>query len=195
MSFKSLDNTDNECSLVGMRLLSTVTERIAEVATVTDLNIFQFTRFLHILFSLTLFFGLGTTMMNTLQSRRVRSPAELLPLWQSTARAGARFSIPSGILLFVFGYIAAESHGYDLFATGWLLTSLIITLILILIGIFIMRRHVGLVLGEIHQAISSGGDMTDSLVSRLRAPIPRITGLLQMILLLVVVVLMVFKPF
>ena len=161
----------------------------------TDLNIFQFTRFLHILFSLTLFFGLGTTMMNTLQSRRVRSPAELLPLWQSTARAGARFSIPSGILLLVFGYIAAELYGYDLFATGWLLTSLIITLLLILMGIFIMRRHVRLVMGEIHQAISSGGDMTDSLVSRLRAPIPRITGLLQMILLLIVVVLMVFKPF
>ena len=161
----------------------------------TDLDLFPFIRFLHILFSFTLFLGLGTMMMNTLQSRRVRSPAELLPLWQSSARAGTRFATPSGILLFVFGYMAAELGGYDVFATGWLLTSLVLTLLLIGGGIFVMRRHALLVLGEIHAAISSDGSMTDSLVARLRKPIPRITGMAQMILLLLIIVLMTFKPF
>jgi hypothetical protein len=41
----------------------------------TNLDLLRFMRFLHILFSFTLFLGLGTMMMNTLQSRRVRSPA------------------------------------------------------------------------------------------------------------------------
>ena len=102
----------------------------------TDLGIFHFIRFLHILFSFTLFLGLGTMMMNTLQSRRIRSPAELLPLCQSSARAGTRFATPSGILLFVFGFMAAELGEYDLFATGWLLTSLVLTPLIIGGGIY-----------------------------------------------------------
>ncbi len=152
-------------------------------------------RFLHILFTFTLFFGLGTTMMNSLQSRGLRSPDELLPLWEAIVRAGTRFTTPSGILLLVFGYIAAELRGYNVVETGWLLTSLVLTVMLMLAGIFIMRRHALLVVREIHTAISADGSMTDSLVARLRSPIPRITGMLQMVLLVVIIVLMTFKPF
>ena len=156
---------------------------------------FEFMRFLHILLTFTLFLGLGTTMMNMRQSRNVDSPVELLPLWQASARAGSWFITPSGILLFVFGYLAAELGGYSIFSTGWLLTSLFLTLLLILAGIFVMRPHALLVIREIQGAISSGGGMTDSLLARLRSPIPRLTGMLQMVLVLVIIVLMVFKPF
>lgn len=152
----------------------------------------ELVKFLHVLFSFTLFFGLGVAMMNSVRTRGLTVPSEILPLWMSIKQAQSRFVIPSGVLLIVFGYASSEMKKYSLFDTTWLWVSLMLSLMVLALGVFVMRKHTKNVIGELDIAIMNGNVMTEALKKRLTRKTPRYVGMFQMMALLTVVYLMVF---
>jgi len=152
----------------------------------------ELVKFLHVLFSFTLFFGLGVAMMNSIRTRGLTVPSEILPLWMSIKQAQSRFVIPSGILLIAFGYASSEMKKYSLFDTTWLWVSLLLSLIVLALGVFVMRRHTKNVIREVNTAIASGNVMTAALKQRLTRKAPRYVGMFQMAALVTIVYLMVF---
>ena len=148
-------------------------------------------RFLHILFALGLFAGLGASMALAPLVRVLIGTGHLAAVISAAERNVRVVSIPSGIATVVFGYAAAESGRWNTFDEAWLLLSLIGSVALVGLNAFIVLPHLRLIKTELARSAVPGPE----LIARITRPLIRYIGMAQMITLLVIVYLMVQKPF
>ena len=148
-------------------------------------------RFLHILFALSLFAGLGASMALRPLVGRLAASGHLEPVIGALERNVRIVTIPSGILTVVFGFAAAEAGRWNTFTEGWLLLSLLASLALIGLNLFVIYPH----FRQLRLALAEEPNPGADLRARIRRPLIRYIGLGQMFTLLVIVYLMVYKPF
>ena len=148
-------------------------------------------RFLHILFALSLFAGLGASMALRPLVPRLAASGHLEPVIGAMERNVRMVTIPSGILTVVFGFAAAEAGRWNTFTEGWLLLSLLASLALIGLNMFVIYPH----FRQLREALADEPEPGPELLARIRRPAIRYIGLGQMITLLVIAYLMVYKPF
>lgn len=148
-------------------------------------------RFLHILFALSLFAGLGASMALRPLVGRLAASGHLEPVIGALERNVRIVTIPSGILTVVFGFAAAEAGRWNTFTEGWLLIPLLASLALIGLNLFVIYPH----FRQLREALAEEPKPGAELLARIRRPLIRYIGLVQMITLLVIAYLMVYKPF
>lgn len=148
-------------------------------------------RFLHLLFALSLFAGLGASMALAPLVRNLVNSGHLAPVISAIERNLKVVAIPSGVLTVVFGYAAAESGRWQVFSEAWLYLSLIAAITLIALNAFVVYPH----FRSIGEALARQPVPDAELLSRIRRPLIRHIGLGQMITLLVITYLMIYKPF
>ena len=148
-------------------------------------------RFLHILFALSLFAGLGASMALRPLIGRLAASGHLEPVIGALERNVRIVTIPSGILTVVFGFAAAEAGRWNTFTEGWLLIPLLASLALIGLNLFVISPH----FRQIREALADEPEPGPELLAQIRRPLIRYIGLGQMITLLVIAYLMVYKPF
>lgn len=148
-------------------------------------------RFLHILFALSLFAGLGASMALRPLVGRLAASGHLEPVIGALERNVRIVTIPSGILTVVFGFAAAEAGRWNTFTEGWLLLPLLGSLALIGLNLFVIYPH----FRQIRESLADQPKPGPQLLAQIRRPLIRYIGLGQMITLLVIAYLMVYKPF
>lgn len=148
-------------------------------------------RFLHILFALSLFAGLGGSMALRPLVGRLAASGHLEPVIGALERNVRIVTIPSGILTVLFGFAAAEAGRWNPFTEGWLLISFLASLALIGLNLFVIYPH----FRQLRQALAGEPKPGPELLARIQRPLIRDIGLGQMITLLAIVYLMVYKPF
>lgn len=148
-------------------------------------------RFLHILFALSLFAGLGASMALRPLVGRLAASGHLEPVIGALERNVRIVTIPSGILTVVFGFAAAEAGRWNTFTEGWLLIPLLGSLALIGLNLFVIYPH----FRQIRESLADQPKPGPELLAQIRRPLIRYIGLGQMITLLVIAYLMVYKPF
>ncbi len=148
-------------------------------------------RFLHILFALSLFAGLGASMALRPLVGRLAASGHLEQVIAALERNVRIVTLPSGILTVVFGFAAAEAGRWNTFTEGWLLISLLAAVALIAANLFIVYPH----LRSLRQALAEEPHPGPELLARVRRPLIRHIGQAQMLTLLVIAYLMVYKPF
>ena len=148
-------------------------------------------RFLHILFALSLFAGLGASMALRPLVGRLAASGHLESVIAAVERNVKVVTLPSGILTVVFGYAAAEAGRWNIFGEAWLLISLLASLALIAANLFMVLPH----FSSLRRALADQPNPGPQLLQRIRRPLIRQIGLAQMFTLLVITYLMVYKPF
>ena len=146
-------------------------------------------RFLHVLGALGFLAAHGTTAAVALRLRRERDPAKIRLLLGLSRSTRPWMSI-SLLLLFVAGVTAGfQGHWWD---SGWIWTSLIL-LIVLLVAAFPLAVPYYV---RVRRAVAEGSETPpEELASLLRSPRPIVIAVTETLGLIVIVWLMVLKPF
>lgn len=141
--------------------------------------------FLHVLSAIV---GLGPTASLVVWQTAFRSPAEVLTVLRGSERLESRIITPGGSIAIVTGLLLVPAGPYA-FTDGWVLTS--IALVVISLGIVhrVLKPATRTMITELEQR----GEFTPAFRRQLRRT--QRFGPIGTVSLVLIVVLMVFKPF
>jgi uncharacterized membrane protein len=164
------------------------------------MNVILLLRFLHI-FSAALFIGgIFARQLVRAYASRTNDVRQFASLSQAAGTIETRMVIPGNLAVIVFGVVLAVAVGAPLFgflqgaAGNWLLVSNLL-LVLGLLAVPLVFVPKGRVFDQALKESLLEGQMTPRLQAAIHDPTVRVVHGLEMILVLVVAALMVFKPF
>ena len=157
-------------------------------------------KFLHVLVGFWFTAGLVGRGVAQLRAERTTEIRSLQLLIELIGRFDRLMVIPGSSAVFVLGLLTAWVEGIPLFgflqgaSTNWLLVSLVlfIGILLLVPTVFIPR---GKVFGTAFEEAIAAGVVTDRLSSALRDRLVRIAHIYEVLAVLVIIWLMVAKPF
>jgi len=124
-----------------------------------------------------------------------KEPAHALFAMRLSRNLSTKWTHPLAFVLLVSGFALIWSRGYDVLATGWLLASVVLFVASFLYATFIQNRDLARLLELIEQGppdTLTGADQAE--VVKLRQRI-RYGGMFMRGIVVIVLFLMVFKPF
>jgi hypothetical protein len=157
-------------------------------------------KFLHVLVAFWMTAGLVGRGLAQLQAERTTDIRSLQLLIELIGRFDRLMVIPASSAVFVLGLLTAWAQGLPILGflqgarTNWLLISL-----LLWIGVFALVATVfiprGRVFGAILEEAVRLGRVTERLAAALRDPVVRFAHIYEIVAVLVIIFLMVAKPF
>ena len=157
-------------------------------------------RFLHIACAVVFAGGLVARQLSRAMANKAEDPHSIWLVFQATDPIERLMVIPGSVLVLVFGVIIALMTGAPIFgflqgaSKNWLLVSnLLILLIMALIPLVFVPR--GKVFQRNLEEAMRRGEMTPELQASIHDPVVRLSHLVEMVVTILVVMLMVFKPF
>jgi hypothetical protein len=164
------------------------------------MTLFGTLKFLHVLAGFWMTAGLvgrGVAQLRAEQTAEIRSLQLLVEL---IGRFDKLMVIPGSMAVFLLGLVTAWVEGLPILGflqggrTNWLLASLVLFLgILVAVPTVFLPR--GKVFGEAFADAVATGGVTDRLTSALRDPVVRLAHIYEVVAILVIIWLMVAKPF
>lgn len=154
----------------------------------------EYLKFFHIVFVLTFFSGTIVSMMTGIAAAKAKSIDSIVVLTGIEARAAKFVTVPSFILVGIFGILTASEQNLDLTDTGWLNAAYGASIIGFVLGVAVMARH-ALASHKLAVRDAQAGKKSDELDKELNSKLPKIVGPLLHLLVVYILVLMVFKPY
>ncbi|MBI2867893.1 MAG: DUF2269 family protein [Chloroflexi bacterium] len=154
----------------------------------------EYLKLFHIIFVLVFFAGTIVSMMAGMRAEKAAALETIVALTGLGKNAAKFLTIPSFILVGVFGVLTAREQGLSLTDTGWLNAAYSASVLGFLLGVLVMYRSEA----KAHALAArdlAAGKKSEELEKALRSPVPKIVGPLLHGLVLYILVLMVFKPF
>ncbi|MBM4405779.1 MAG: DUF2269 family protein [Chloroflexi bacterium] len=154
----------------------------------------EYLKFFHIVFVLTFFSGTIVSMMTGIAAAKAKSIESVAILTGIAARAAKFVTIPSFILVGIFGVLTASEQNLDLTGTGWLNAAYVASILGFILGLAVLTRH-GAKAAKLAARDAQAGKKSEGLEKELNAPLPKIVGPLLHLLVAYIIVLMVFQPY
>ena len=157
-------------------------------------------KFLHVLVAFWMTAGIVGRTVAQVRAERTREIPSLQLLIELIGRFDRLMVIPGSSAVFVLGLLTAWAQGYPILGflqgarTNWLLISLVLW-----IGVFALVPAVfiprGKAFGAALEEAITAGSVTDRLAAAFRDPLVRFAHIYELVAILVIIWLMVTKPF
>jgi uncharacterized membrane protein len=154
----------------------------------------EYLKLFHIIFVLTFFSGTIVSTMAGIGASKAKGLESIAALMGLSARASKFVTIPSFILVGVFGILTASQQNLDLTGTGWLNAAYVASIIGFILGLTVMTRH-SIKTHKVAMRDAQAGKRSDELDRELNSKAVKIVGPLLHALVAYILVLMVFKPY
>jgi len=149
--------------------------------------------YLHILAAFWLVGGAFGSTVARAQARRAASVAERAAAFRIARRMTNVFTIPGWILVALLGVGAMHPRGWS-FSFGWIQVSLVLWAVFLGLSLFVVRPWLGRVVAACEASVASGKP-TAELEKALSATALRILAEFDALGVVVITLMMVFKPF
>jgi uncharacterized membrane protein len=164
------------------------------------MNWIQLTRFLHIFSALIFIGGIFARQIVRAQAKKAESVRDMDALFKAAGRIESLMVIPGNMSVLALGVILAIQVGAPIFgflqgaSRNWLLaTNILLVLGSLNVPLIFLPR--GKIFDQVMKDSLAQGKVTPELQAALNDRTVRIAHFLEMSLLVIVVILMVFKPF
>ena len=157
-------------------------------------------KFLHVLVAFWMTAGIVGRTVTQVRAERTKDIPSVQLLMELIGRFDGLMVIPGSSAVFVLGLLTAWAQGYPMLGflqgarTNWLLISLVLW-----IGVFALVPTIfiprGKAFGVAMEEATSAGRVTDRLTAAFRDPLVRFAHIYEVVAVLVIIWLMVAKPF